>query len=185
MSGYIGSFGSSGFRKDVYTDTHDIDVIDYNKKIFKETRLFEYALLRNDEGEAIGVFQVPKKPYYSIKYMKRKKPRWWRSKLVWERYDWRAFKSEELEEITQAQFESYKEFGLPEFKIKVHASPKENQLLGRTLVAGTISYYTLGILELFDVIIYWPEMILLGAAVTGVCWSWWGVIRYRSKKRGG
>ena len=153
----------------------DYYIVDTHRRGSKE-RLFEYALVRNGEtGEARGIFKVPKSPYYSVKMKPGKY-----FGLNWVRMDWKVFTDKELEEISESQFETYKEFaGLKEFKIKKHPDiPQGRFIMSGMIFASLGSFLNAGLIWL-GVYVMNPASIIIpyGMMATGFCI--WAVVSYR------
>jgi len=148
-------------------------------KEFTYTKKVDYVLVRKENGEARGVFRVPERPFYSVKMKKRKK--FPRLGLKWRTFICFLGSRKEMEPITEAQFESYIVFGLPEFKTKRHIPPRN---LG-TIAASCAVVSGISVVNALCMAFGWyiaaPATILVVMLGWGICGSIIAINIYRGK----
>jgi uncharacterized membrane protein YeaQ/YmgE (transglycosylase-associated protein family) len=143
------------------------------------TKEIDYVLVRDEEGEARGVFRVPESAFYSVKMEKRKT--FPRLGLKWKRFMCFLGSRKQMEPITESQFESYIVFGLPEFKTKRNI-PVKNLAMISACCAG-ISGISVGnaLCVWFDWYIAAPPAIFIVTLGWAICGSIIAINIYRGK----
>ena len=160
-------------------ESHSSNTDSFFAKEATYTKEIDYVLVREEDGEARGVFRVPESPFYSVKMQKREK--FPRLGLKWKRFMGFLGNKKHMEPITESQFESYVVFGLPEFKTK-------RNIPARNLAVIAASCATISGISVINALSVWfgwyimaPPIILAVSLGWGICGSLIAINIYRGK----